>query len=213
MQRAARWSDLTSTKRGEKPWLDGLPRLIFVSDMSDALSESVEFDYLKREVIDVVASGMGRRHRWLWLTKRPQRMAAFSAYIEQSWPENLWVATSITTQASTARIDSLLSVGDKRTKRFLSVEPQWEPIQLGEWLPKLDWVIQGGESGPLAHEFHIEWAESMIAECRRFNVPYFLKQLGSNVRRRGERVTFEHSHGGNWSEWLGHLRVRLLPRD
>jgi protein gp37 len=212
MQRAARWSDLTGTNRAEKPWLNGLPRLIFVSDMSDALSDSVQFDYLQREVIDVVSSEAGQRHRWLWLTKRPQRMASFSKDIQRPWPDNLWVATSITTQKSTARIKHLLRVGDERTLRFLSVEPQWEPNNICEWLPKIDWVIQGGESGPLAHEFHVEWAESMIDQCGRPNVPLFLKQLGSNVRANGQSVAFQHSHGGNWAEWPKQIQVRQLPR-
>ncbi len=212
MQRAARWSDLTGTDRAEKPWLNGLPRLIFVSDMSDALSDSVQFDYLQREVIDVVSSEVGQRHRWLWLTKRPQRMASFSKHLQRPWPDNLWVATSITTQKSTARIKHLLRVGDERTLRFLSVEPQWEPINICEWLPKIDWVIQGGESGPLAHEFHVEWVESMIDQCGRHNKPLFLKQLGSNVMAKGQPVALQHSHGGNWDEWPKHIRVRRLPR-
>ncbi len=211
MERAARWTDLTGTKRKDKPWLNGLPRLIFVSDMSDALSESVEFSYLKREVIEVVQGELGKRHRWLWLTKRPQRMAEFSQYIQQPWPENLWAATSITTQKTTARIKHLLKVGNEKTVRFLSVEPQWEPIELSEWLPHLDWVIQGGESGPAAHPFCLEWAESMIAQCRRFSVPLFLKQLGSNVSSKGKVRSFEHSHGGDWSKWPKSLRVREFP--
>lgn len=33
MATAAAWSDLTGTARPYKPWLDGLPRLIFVPDM------------------------------------------------------------------------------------------------------------------------------------------------------------------------------------
>jgi protein gp37 len=118
--------------RKDKPWLNGLPRLIFVSDMSDALSEAVEFSYLKREVIEVVQGELGRRHCWLWLTKRPQRMAEFSKYIQQTWPVNLWVGTSITTQKSTARIKRLLKVGDGNSVRFLSVEPQWESVELSD---------------------------------------------------------------------------------
>ncbi len=211
MQRAARWSDLTGKDRIEKPWLNGLPRLIFVSDMSDALSDSVEFEYLKKEIIEVVTSESGLRHRWLWLTKRPQRMATFSQWINQPWPDNLWVATSVTTQASTARIKHLLNVGNENTVRFLSVEPQWEPIILDMWLPQIDWVIQGGESGPNANEFHVDWAESMIAQCKQHNVPYFLKQLGSNVISEGEKTTYKQSHGGDWNEWPVSLRVRQFP--
>src|SRR4051812_42951992 len=52
MAKAARWPDLTGRVRDDKPWLDGLPRLIFVSDMGDALSAAIGFDYLKREIID-----------------------------------------------------------------------------------------------------------------------------------------------------------------
>lgn len=100
---------------------------------------------------------------------------------------------------------------DDTTLRFLSVEPQWEPIDLSNWLPHIDWVIQGGESGPLAHEFHVEWAEAMIAQCQREEVPYFLKQLGSNVVSKGKQRTFSHSHGGNWDEWPKSIRVRQLP--
>ena len=76
--RATRWADLTDTDRPDKPWLDGYPRLIFVSDMSDSLSSTVEFDYLEAEIIDNVTSDLGSRHHWLWLTKRPDRMAKFS---------------------------------------------------------------------------------------------------------------------------------------
>lgn len=211
MIRAARWSDLTGTQREDKPWLNGLPRLIFVSDMSDALSESVEFSYLKREIIEVVQGELGKRHCWLWLTKRPQRMARFSKFIDQPWPRNLWTATSITTQKTTTRIKHLLKVGDEKTMRFLSVEPQWESIQLEQWLPHLDWIIQGGESGTLAHPFCIEWAESMIAQCKKFSVPYFLKQLGSNVSSKGKPKVFSHSHGGDWDQWPKRIRVREFP--
>lgn len=211
MLRAARWSDLSGTKREDKPWLNGLPRLIFVSDMSDALSEAIDFEYLKQEIVDVVQGQLGSRHCWLWLTKRPQRMAKFSEYLRGDWPRNLWVATSITSQKTTSRIKHLLKVGNEDTIRFLSVEPQWEEVDLSKWLPHLNWVIQGGESGPDSHPFSIEWAESMISKCREFSVPYFLKQLGSKVTLNGKPKEFEHSHAGDWSKWPKQIRVREMP--
>ncbi|MCH7688755.1 MAG: DUF5131 family protein [Planctomycetes bacterium] len=211
MRRASRWSDLSGRKRKNKPWLDGMPRLIFVSDMSDALSETVEFEYLREEVIKNVKTDCGQRHRWLWLTKRPQRMAAFSQWLSEEWPTNLWVATSITTQKSASRIKHLLKVGNEHTIRFLSVEPQWEVITVEKWLPQINWVIQGGESGPMAHEFHVEWAKSLITQCKTHGVPYFLKQLGSNVCWKGRQAQYNHSHGGKWDEWPTSLRVRRFP--
>jgi len=91
MAKAAAWRILTRTRRRKKPWLGERPRLIFVSDMGDALSnktkcigpdgevlKEVPFSFLKEEIIDVVSSDKGRQHLWLWLTKRPRRMAQIS---------------------------------------------------------------------------------------------------------------------------------------
>lgn len=211
---AAGWRDLTGKERAHKPWLGGLPRTIFISDMSDSLSKGVSFKYLRDEIIRTVVSDLGQSHQWLWLTKRPERMAAFSDWLYErgiSWPTNLWAGTSITTQATRSRIDRLLKVGDEKTIRFLSVEPQIEEIDLAKWLPKLDWVIQGGESGRQARSFEVEWAEKLIEDCGDCEVPYFLKQLGAVVLRGGERVNLADGHGGDWNLWPEHLRIREMP--
>ncbi len=212
---AASWSDLRGKPRINKPWLDGLPRFIFVSDMSDALSMSVPFDYLKKEIIDNVVSEKGKRHCWLWLTKRPDRMAKFSAWLAEQgigWPQNLWAGTSITDQKSSNRIKHLSNVGDSETIRFLSVEPQVESIDLAAFLPEVNWVIQGGESGPGARPFQIEWAVRLIDACKTHGIPYFLKQLGTVVEQNGNRLSFTNSHAGDWSEWPSELAVRDFPK-
>jgi protein gp37 len=215
MEQATRWPELTGTDRPEKPWLAGYPRLIFVSDMSDSLSSTVEFDYLRTEIIDNVTSELGSRHQWLWLTKRPDRMAQFSRWLganELEWPANLWAGTSITSQPTTSRIRHLLKVGNESTIRFLSVEPQYEEVDLSNWLPNLNWVIQGGESGHRAIPFQLEWARSMAAQCNSNGVPYFLKQLGTSVLCDGREVTFVDGHAGDWAEWPDDLRIRQMPQ-
>lgn len=215
MAAAAHWSDLTGQDRPEKPWLNGLPRHIFVSDMSDALSAAVSFEYLCHEIIDVVTSDEGRRHIWQWLTKRPNRMAEFSRWLAKQgirWPRNLWAGTSVTTQPTTSRIRDLAKVGGRHTIRFVSVEPQWEAIDLTQWLPSLDWVIQGGQSGSVKRAFDLAWAEELIQQCRRHKVPYFGKQLGGFVVANGSRLRLDDYHGGDWAEWPPHLRVRQMPR-
>jgi len=182
--------------------------------MSDALSLSVAFEYLRDEIIENVVSPKGRRHCWLWLTKRPDRMAKFSKWLAEQgtpFPSNLWAGTSITDQKSTSRIKHLLRVGDSRTIRFLSVEPQVESIDLTSWISEIDWVIHGGESGHGARTFQIEWAIELIGQCKEHDTPYFLKQLGSVVHQDEKRLKFASSHAGEWSEWEPRLAVREFP--
>lgn len=228
---AAGWGDLTGTDRPDKPWLDGLPRLIFVSDMGDALSEkdaidgedgpvpggAVPLEYLKAEVIDAAGSDRGRRHQWLWLTKRPRRMAAFGQWLAErhgvEWPPNVWAGTSVTGRATLGRVAHLDRVGDDRTTRFLSVEPLWEQVSLAGRLDGIRWVIVGGESrqGSPAREFRCDWARRLRDECRNAGVAFFVKQLGSNVTSNGTLLRLTDGHGGDWSEWPADLRLRQMP--
>ena len=229
---AARWPDLAGTKRPDKPWLDGLPRLIFVSDMGDALSEAgaigddnapvaggggVPFEYLKSEVIDAATSNSGRRHQWLWLTKRPGRMAEFGRWLRGehgvAFPPNLWAGTSVTGRATLGRIAQLRRVSGEGNVRFLSVEPLWEEVSLAGRLDGVRWVVVGGESrqrGP-AREFRCEWARRLRDECEAAGVTFFVKQLGSTVTDGGKRVALRDGHGGDWDEWPADLRVRQMP--
>ena len=57
MEKTAKLPVLTGLRRNNKPWLDGFPRLIFVSDMSDALSAAVPFDWLRAKYPDLIPSG------------------------------------------------------------------------------------------------------------------------------------------------------------
>lgn len=131
MAKAAGWCDLTGQTREDSPWRDGLPRLIFVSDMGDALSAGVSFEYLKREIIDVVTSEKGNAHIWLWLTKRPRRMADFSDWLAEQgveWPDNLVPMTSVLNQDMAVHVKHLKRIPAKI--RGLSVEPLWEAVDL-----------------------------------------------------------------------------------
>lgn len=211
---ASRGRNLLGKPRSKKPWLSYLPRLIFVGDMADNFSNDVPFDYLYQEVILPIISADGERRQWQWLTKLPKRMAKFSKWLDNqsiSWPANLWAGTSVTTQSSTTRLKDLMKVGDKNTLRFVSVEPQWESIDLRQWLPRLEWVIQGGESGSHKNPFAIEWADELREQCRVFHVPYFLKQLGSCPTINGEKICKHRGHGGDWKKWPVRLRVRQMP--
>ncbi|MCH7725394.1 MAG: DUF5131 family protein [Planctomycetes bacterium] len=214
MWEAASFSDLTRRPQSRKSWLLDLPRLIFIGHMADNFSSAISFEYLRDEVIGAVISEKGRRHQWQWLTISPHRMAEFSNWLATqgiAWPVNLWAGTSVTTKATLPQITDLAGVGDETTIRFVSVEPQWEKIDFVYHLEKLDWVIQGGESGSTEHPFDLGWAEALQEECREARVPYFLKQLGAHVTCDGHRMKFSDSHGGKWLEWPESLGVRQMP--
>jgi hypothetical protein len=87
---AAAWSSLLGKSRPEGAWKNGLPRLIFVSDMGDVLSPGVTHEYLKQEIVDVARSEKGSRHIWQWLTKRPAKMAEFSAWLVSEFGAGFW---------------------------------------------------------------------------------------------------------------------------
>ena len=219
MNIAAGWSDLTGTDRPDKPWLNGLPRHIFVSDMSDALSAGVPFEYLKAEIIDVVSSDKGSRHVWMWLTKQPKRLAQFAGWLvleDVAWPENLWMGTSITSQSTMSRANDLDLI-ESIPHKFLSIEPMFTAINLGGF-PRGDefrMAICGGASGAGALPFYLHWANELKTQCDNRGIAFFMKQLGANVRCNDDPgdypIPLKDSHGGDWSEWPSYLRVREFP--
>lgn len=82
MAEAVRMKDLRGLKRPEDPWLDDCRRLMFVSDMSDSHSKAVSFEYLENEIVRHADLPLGRRHVWLWLTKRAGRMTEFADWMK-----------------------------------------------------------------------------------------------------------------------------------
>jgi protein gp37 len=199
--KAAALKDMVGKVRDDKPWLNGQPRSMFVSDMGDALSAGIEFEFLRDEIITNVTSENGKRHVWLWVTKRPKQMAKFASWLAEKgipWPDNLVAMTTVTSADTPYRVNDLREVPAKM--RGLSVEPLWEEITLD--LTGIDWVIVGGESGASAEPFHVEWAEKLREQCREAGVAFFFKQLGSKPYYHGEPLKMKDPHGGDWDEWL-----------
>lgn len=100
----------------------------------------------------------------------------------------------------------------------------------------LHWAIVGGESGPDARTFRVEWARDIVKQCRDANVPVFVKQLGQSVTTTLPDGECWPGHGptsppnfngdgfGNYTvfglksrkaadpdEWPADLRVRQFP--
>lgn len=210
LKKAACSKSLVCQERPGKPWLNDLPRLIFVSDMGDAFSHQDDFDFLRKEV-EWIASSKGRRHLWLWLTKRPKAMASFAKQLG-GFPENVCAMTTVTSARSLHRIDKLRQVDS--SMRGLSVEPLWESIADKIDLSGIDWVIVGGESDRKrkSEPFALEWAIELRDRCEEQGVAFFVKQLGSRPTQAGQPLELKDSHGGDWSEWPEELRIREMPK-
>lgn len=215
--RAARARDLTGTNRPGKPWLDGLPRCIFVGDLSDIFSRDVPDEFLEREVFAPMESDRGRRHVWMVLTKRPTRMAAFSWRREGGLPRNVIAMTSVTSQATAgARLDPLFDV--RARWHGVSAEPLLGPVRLGEAAGWLDWLIIGGASGTNAVPCEVAWIGSLLKEGQAAGTATFVKQLGSlpvseaspTLDQRLENRLRDRK-GGDISEWPVELQVREMP--
>jgi protein gp37 len=167
-----RWPDLRGQRRPDKPWLNGLPRLIFLNDMGDTFTESLPLDWLAPVWQNIADS----RHVWLMLTKRPQRMREFLQ--QYGCPANVWPGVSVTSSANLARLDELAKVDSPML--WLSAEPLLSALQVSRLDPSvLRWVVVGGESGKGARMSELQWFRDIRNHCSFFGIPFFMKQLGS----------------------------------
>jgi protein gp37 len=209
---AARWSDMCGIAVPDKPWLSGLPRLIFVSDMGDMFAKREHFNFLEQHMMTPIRSEQGMRHLWLMLTKRPGIMAEFGHRIG-GFPENVCAMTTVTGPNTLGRVRHLQQVS--APVRGLSIEPVlhlFDPESLD--LNGIHWVILGGESGKLdlVTPFDLDWLRQMVAHCSRSGAAVFVKQLGRKPVLNGDVLRLGDPHGGDWEEWPVDLRVREFPR-
>ncbi len=174
---AARWRDLTGTVRPGKPWLDGMPRVMFLNDMGDTFTASLPDDWLAPELPTIAASP----HLWLLLTKRPDRQRAFS--LRHEVQRNIWCGTTITSPQD-QRLRHLMRT--RATVRWVSYEPMLAPVN---WRPYFDqglqWLIVGGESGPNFRPMDLSWLADTVEQCRTAGVAIFVKQ--DSARLAGDR--------------------------
>lgn len=161
------------------------------------------------------------------------------------WLANIWLGTTVEDQKrADERIPLLLNVPAQL--RFLSCEPLLQFIRIDDlwdgesvlkplvglrWravtgkgmvasrVPKIDWVIVGGESGGGARPFDLAWARAIVGHCKVNGVACFVKQYGARaVDSDGIAgsdvnglVQLRDRKGGDWTEWTPDLRVREWP--
>ena len=152
------------------------PRFIFVNSMSDLFHRAIPVDYVA-QVWDVMCRADW--HVFQLLTKRPHRMERILADLGVEFPPHIWLGVSTENQTfADNRIPPLLRT--RPALAFVSAEPLLGPVDLSAYLGKgpgrVNWVIDGGESGPEHTIADYDWFRSIRRQCDAAGVPYFHKQ-------------------------------------
>jgi protein gp37 len=207
------WSDLNGQDRRLKPWLSGLPRVVFLNDMGDAWTKSLPLDWMQPYISRLAASP----HFYLALTKNHKRMIRFWLDVMGGRvPSNFILGVSVTSPETASRAVDLAAFKQEtgnRAKIWVSYEPALGlPSKLHALIKYklIDWIVPGGESDQqTAARFTepetilqvIEWGE-------RYGVPVFVKQLGAPLACA---LGLEDAKGGDWTEWPDEFKVRKMP--
>lgn len=177
-----------------KKWVDAVSgsrrELVFANSMGDPFHRNVPF----RLILHLFRTmHLARWKTWQVCTKRGRRMADFMSRlyerdgmlqlapssvpaIEQVEIPNIWLGVTAGSQASADRqIPELMKV--KAAVRFVSMEPLLEPVDIGNYIHALDWIIVGGESGQEWRPMDLAWARAVRDTCVARRVPFFFKQM------------------------------------
>lgn len=167
------------------------PRRVFVNSMSDLFHPEVPDEFIGFVWATMAHTP---QHTYQVLTKRPERMVEWieccwnPAWLEEKVLSNVWLGVSCEDQQTAdQRILHLLTTPAR--VRFVSAEPLLGPIDLCSYLPyserlgrefgyrvargatrlaglpRLDWVIVGGESGGPPER-------RLVEKCRPFDSGY-----------------------------------------
>lgn len=173
------------------------PTVWFVTERSDLFHPAVPFEYILGVLTYAV---IAPHHRYMILTKRPERMAEFFRWMNTEAPHRVetmrdcfWFGVMVWDQDSADRsIPLLLSL--PVAHRFISIEPMLGPVNIIRHcnreagahsrfrpVPCVDLVICGGESGNEARPLSPEWVNFLRYQCTEAEMPFFFKQWGEWV--------------------------------
>jgi len=164
------------------------PQTVFVNSMSDLFHEDIPLSFIL-DVFEVMKQASW--HVFQVLTKRSERLSELSSQLD--WQENIWMGVSVENADYAYRINHLHSTA--ALVKFLSLEPLLGPLPDLE-LSRIDWVIVGGESGPMARPMDKAWVTDIRDQCQQAAVPFFFKQWGGSKKKKTGRLL----DGRTWDE-------------
>lgn len=190
MKLLTKWSDLTGKDRPNKPWLNGMPRIVFFNDLGDTFTKSLPELWL----LDYVPLMMRTLHIYLIFTKLPKRAKFFYRTLG-SVPANFWPIVSITSQETAFRLLQHAEIDSPHLG--LSIEPVLGPIKLDQdALKRISWAALGSESGSKARLTEHTWVEDLVAQLQEADVKIFYKQDA----HKGRKISLPVLNGRQWTE-------------
>lgn len=140
-------------------------RNIFVCSMADLFGDWVPDSWIE-EVFK--ACEKAPQHNYLFLTKNPTRYVKLINNTDffVKTKGNMWFGYSYTGKESKQWWNPDYNI-------FASVEPILEPVEV----PRCKWLIVGAETGRRKDKIipKKEWIERIIEDCRKYNIPIFMK--------------------------------------
>lgn len=150
-------------------------KVIFTCHTGDLFGNWTPDIWIQR-VLDIIRQCP--QHTFLMLTKNPARMKRFFSI--RQVPENVWLGTSVTTNAEIVRIGQL-PMPEKGGHRWVSFEPLLEfdhiskdALSLKLNQQKIEQVIIGAQTNPYI-EPKFECFETICHACNPINIPVFVK--------------------------------------
>lgn len=194
---------------------------VFCGNMTDLFAEFVADPLIYVSIANAFTRSKGDSidARYLWLTKRADRMANLlsalttSAEYDSTSMFNQYFGFTAEGQTTYDLRSEQFSAFPRSMKWWISAEPLLAPIDFrflgndevtgercifGHRVPSF--VTVGCESGPGRRPCRIEWVESIVEQCREAGTLCFVKQLDID----GKCVT-------DMKKFPEHLRVRQLP--
>lgn len=138
---------------------------------------------------------------WLLLTKRPSGFPATNLW------KNVWFGISAENQTwLERRLFWGPSISGARGRMFLSAEPLLGALDLTGRHKSFQWIIVGGENGPLgAREMKPEWVYAIRDFCIENDTPFFFKGWGSFYKRTNPM------HYKNYGDTLNGIEWKQFP--
>lgn len=151
---------------------------VFCASLADVLDNAVDDQWRADLAAMIIATPW---LDWMLLTKRignARKMLA--AMFPDGVPDNVALGVTIANQEEADRdLPKALSVkaGLGIRRLFLSMEPLLGPVNLAPWLPYIDLVIVGGESGKGARSMPDGWPLALKRQTGEAGVPFHFKQF------------------------------------